>query len=279
MEIKSKFFLIIKSLRTELSNFLLLLCVSSLFIYFSSSHPYCRLESNPALYLFSASAQVLAAVYALTLTGFTFFKSIIEKDDSLEGIAELMIQKSFYKLIYISIMTFFSIVFCLLTMASQEISIYQLLVNITIVFSVNDLYLIISFVINVINPKWAEKISNKIVRKTGAPKVDLIPQFLALFQKIEQVLEKASKSYIYDNPHKFSRKKLATTLLQRELISPTLLGKLSELIAFRNSLIHISIEQGVPENMITTAKEVLAELKQSLQNEKNLINFDWEIKV
>ena len=48
---------------------------------------------------------------------------------------------------------------------------------------------------------------------------------------------------------------------------------------FRNSLVHSSIEQGVPDEMMRLVKEVLENLKEALKETKELRGFDWNVKL
>ncbi|WP_152903193.1 hypothetical protein [Stutzerimonas stutzeri] len=49
--------------------------------YVGANNPVLILNENQILYLFSTSAQVLAGVYGLTLTGFIFFRNELSREE------------------------------------------------------------------------------------------------------------------------------------------------------------------------------------------------------
>ena len=280
-------------------NLVCIIVAIILFIFISFYKPLFLLDQNQILYLFSASAQVLAAVYGLVLTAFSFIQGSIEKkgakDPDLEGIWDRMIQRCFNMLTYISIMTFLSIVLCMITMSSHsEKNICKLFINLSIVFVVNDLYLIIKFVIRFANPKWDDAIREEIIKESGGSDVksggsgnnNSVQLFLAYFQKIERALGLASAPFIsYYNRHSKSKfvsiKEKAMVLLKYGYFKENynVYANILDLIPFRNSLVHSSIQQGVPDEKMNLAKEVLEGLKNSLKDQKELKDFDWEVNV
>ncbi|SOD17159.1 hypothetical protein SAMN06298224_2741 [Fibrobacter sp. UWB16] len=279
------------------NNLILLFVAVLLFILASFCKPVFLLDQNQILYLFSASAQVLAAVYGLVLTAFSFVQGSIEKrgakDPDLEGIWDRMNQKCFKMLIYISIMTFLSIVLCMITMSSyDERNICKFFANVSIVFTVNDLYLIIKFVIRFANPKWEDTIRGEVIKEFGGNDVksvgsgndNSVQLFLAYFQKIERALGKASAPFInynrYSRSRFVSKKEMLMILLKNGYFkNDNIVPKILDLIPFRNSLVHSSIEQGVPDEMMRLVKEVLENLKEALKETKELRGFDWDVKL
>lgn len=286
------FFYVIKNNLVFLFIAILLIIPTSLY------KPFFLLDQNQILYLFSASAQVLAAIYGLVLTASSLVQESIKKrgvkDPDLEGIWERMTQESFKKLIYISIMTFLSIVFCMITMSSCDKQIIcRIFINISTIFVVNDLYLIIKFVIRFANPKWEDAIREKVIKEHGVSDVkndglgnnNSVQEFLAYFQKIERALGLASAPFIsYYNGYSKSKfvsiREKATILLKYGYFKENynVYAKILDLIPFRNSLVHSSIEQGVPESMMDLAKDVLKGLENSLKDKEEFKKFKWDVK-
>lgn len=286
------------NLGAVIGDLVCMLVVIIVYILISFKKPLFLLDQNQILYLFSASAQVLAAAYGLVLTAFSFIQKSIEKkgamDPDLEGIWDRMTQKCFKMLIYISIMTFLSIVLCMITMSSHDAGIVcKLLINVSIVFVVNDLFLIIKFVIKIANPKWDDVIRGEIIKESGGSGVksdgsgnnNSVQLFLAYFQKIEKALEKASEPFInnmeYPKSKFMSKRKIVMILLNNGYFKDDsgIGAKIFDLIPFRNSLVHSSVEQGVPDSMMDLAKEVLEDLENSLKDKKELEGFDWKVNV
>src|SRR3546814_11451832 len=58
--------------------FIILAVITS---YVGTKNPILTLNENQILYLFSTSAQVLAGVYGLTLTGFIFFRNELSREE------------------------------------------------------------------------------------------------------------------------------------------------------------------------------------------------------
>lgn len=279
------------------NNFVYTFIAVLLFVLISFCKPLFLLDQNQILYLFSASAQVLAAVYGLVLTAFSFIQNSIEKkgakDPDLEGIWDRMTQQCFNMLIYISIMTFLSIVLCMTTMSScDEKIICKFLINVSIVFVVNDLYLIIKFVIKFANPKWEDSIRGEVIKKfggdvkgNGSGNDNSVQLFLAYFQKIERVLAKASAPFInykgYNRSRFISKKEMVLILSKNGFFKENddVVAKILDLIPFRNSLVHSSVEQGVPDYIMNLTKDVFESLKKSLKDTEQLKNFDWNVKI
>ena len=71
------------------------------------------LKENQILYLYSASAQVLAGIYGLTLTGFIFFRNELSReefnDDSLVDAVNRLKFRYFEMLMFITALTITSL--------------------------------------------------------------------------------------------------------------------------------------------------------------------------
>lgn len=97
------------------------LVVSILWVIIAYLHPLLYLSENQNLYIYSTQAQVLGAVYGLTLTAYVFLRNYqereIEKDPTLDEIVATIQTKEYCFLIVITILSILAIVFDLLTLA------------------------------------------------------------------------------------------------------------------------------------------------------------------
>src|SRR3546814_8136884 len=84
--------------------FIILAVITS---YVGTKNPILTLNENQILYLFSTSAQVLAGVYGLTLTGFIFFRNELSReeleDETLVEAVESLKNRYFTLLIFVTL--------------------------------------------------------------------------------------------------------------------------------------------------------------------------------
>lgn len=251
--------------------------------------PRLLLDENQRLYLFSASAQVIAAIYGLTLTGYIFFRNGLEKkerdDESLEGIIEELSKEYLRKITGISVLTFIAIVLCFGTMSYEKGIYLNFLINVTMSAVVCDLFFILFFVIIIMQPESIEQMSNKIIQKNGQNGNSIqinnnLELFVKKYQEIEKILESVSEQFAYKrydgNRKKLSNGTLVNILLRKEIISRKLMEELEELIKYRNGLIHGSIPLNVSEDMVNFVTECLNDLGKAWKkyNDRNQENYE-----
>ncbi|EPG4816336.1 hypothetical protein QEK11_003949 [Klebsiella aerogenes] len=96
------------------------LVLSILWVIIAYSNPFFYLSENQNLYIYSTQAQVLGAVYGLTLTAYVFLRNHqereIEKDPTLDEIISTIQTKEYCFLIVITILSILAILFDLLTL-------------------------------------------------------------------------------------------------------------------------------------------------------------------
>lgn len=243
--------------------------------------PQLLLNENQRLYLFSASAQVIAAIYGLTLTGYIFFRNGLEKkernDETLEGIIEELSEDYLKKITCISVLTFIAIVLCFGTISYEKGGCLNFLINVTTSAVVCDLFFILFFVITIMQPENIERVSNKIIQKNGQrgksnKQNNNLELFVIAYQKIEKILELASEQFAYKrydgNKKKLSNGTLVNILVRNQIISEELMLKLKDLIKYRNGLIHGSIPLNVSEDMMKSVDECSKYLEECWENYK-----------
>lgn len=239
------------------------------------------LNENQILYLFSASAQVIAAVYGLIITGYIFFRNELDRkvadDDSLEEIVKYLKDDYYISIIYISLITLASIILCFLTI-SLETHRNTLLLNIVLNISVTTIILelsaIVSFVIKILNPNSFELASKKLVNIDSTMNIGAkgsLEKFLQYFNQIEYILEKYGNAYIdiaNNEEVKYRKRNIPKTKLVQIIynegkITDNLKHKLIELVAFRNGLIH-GTDLSISEKAVENAKQIYEELNNAL---------------
>ncbi|WP_337037584.1 hypothetical protein [Pantoea agglomerans] len=244
-------------------------------------NPILILNENQILYLYSTSAQVLAGVYGLTLTGFIFFRNELSReefdDDSLTEAVESLKERYFKLLLFVTLLSIFSLFICnfIISIEGQENSIFKtILINIAQSSFIVSLLTIAYFIFDVIAPKRIEKASLQL-QQTFDPigrnvEQGSLEEFLKNFNQIEYILQKygqAFQSNSYNHSPKSQRRisniKLAQIILQAERINSKLYDEIKRLITLRNSIVH-GAEPIVSSNMVSKSREILISLSEAL---------------
>ena len=256
-------------------------CIVSSLVGWNS--PLLLLNESQVLYLFSTSAQVVAGVYGLTLTGFVFFRNELSREESedetlVEAVESLKL-RYFKLLMFVTVLSVMTFVLANLAI-SHESSEHRLLNTIVIncaqsVFVVN-LLAIAHFIFEVISPQRIEKESRNL--QVGVDPVQegyesgSLEEFLRNYNGIEALLQKYGQAFdgnVADfSPRRHTRRmsnaKLAQILFRSERISESLFGELRSLITLRNSIVH-GAEPVVSDKMVEVSRRVLDALSSELQ--------------
>ena len=221
-------------------------------------------NSNENLYwLFSASAQTLAAFVAFLLTGFslviTLMNNIEEKDESLSDIMHELKSNYYRKVFILSIITGIAIFLSLLSVFINKYNFKSnsIFYTITVLANIISLAGGIGVVLYIVNPNRIrkvasslyEQISKKIekVEEEKVEKVDAI-NFIQKFIELEKLLNYLLESkdvYIEKQYYKrqfFSFRNIIDILLKNEIIDKSLYDNLLELSKIRNYAVHGKIE-------------------------------------
>ncbi len=243
--------------------------------------PLLTLNENQILYLYSTSAQVLAGVYGLTLTGFIFFRNELSReefeDDTLTEAVESLKSRYFKILTFVTILSIITLLLSNVVISSESGSnsvITTILMNIGQSFFVINLCVIAYFIFDVISPKRIEK-ESKAIQHQVDPLVSNQEQgsletFLTNYNKLEYIIQKYGQAYqseFEDNPAKsrrrFSNVRLAEFILRAEIINYDLFVEIKNLITLRNTIIH-GAEPIVSETMVKASENILKELAKEL---------------
>lgn len=251
-------------MKNELSPHFPITSLSSLFIMLTivttavalSGHGI-LLNETQIMYLSSTSAQVISAIYGLTLTGFIFVRNELSReefrDDTLIDVVENLKSRYFWLLIFIT-----SLVIVTLLLANLEISyeysgeqrINTLIVNAGQSAFMSSLLAIAYFIFDIISPNRIERASKSLQNKLDPHNSESakgnLEEFLRDFNEIERLLRQAASDYqqgaAFSDERRYSRRlsnaRLVEILFRNERIDESLYGKLRELITLRNSIIH-----------------------------------------
>lgn len=257
----------------------LILSFISITIYWIK--PLFTLNENQILYLFSSASQVIAAIFGLIITGYIFLRNELDrkadKDETLEEIILLLKSEYFGSIIGISTTTIVSIALCFLTIVAETHDFRTLLsylINISVATILTTLFIIVSFVIRILNPKSIEIASNKLRENTTQDKANesgSLEEFLKNFNQIDYILEKYGTTLLYSDITDYEsaiRKRVAKTklvyiLFNEQKIDNDLKNNLIELISLRNSLVH-GTDLYVSVRDVQLSEELLTRLKNSL---------------
>lgn len=258
-----------------------------LFIFFAFTsiilafvYPIFSLNENQILYFFSASSQVIAAIYGLIITGYIFLRNELdrkaESDETLEEVISVLKTDYFSSIKKISIVTVLSITSCLLVIVNENSEITyttDILINLSGSLILTELIIIASFVIKILNPENIEIVSDRIrneISTSNDGEKGSIEQFLKNYNQIEYIITKYGtvneptvNDYKSARAKRFSNVKLAKILKQDGRINNDLMTKLIQLISFRNSFIH-GRDLTLNQKDVEISSEVLAELQEAL---------------
>ena len=242
------------------------------------------LNENQILYLFSTSAQVLAGIYGLTLTGFIFFRNELsreeQEDETLSDAVESLKARYFKLLAFITILVLATIALSNLAISmasSSRSALGAIVINSGQSLFATSLVTIAYFIFDVISPRRIEAAS-KALQSTVDPTYarqnkGSLEDFLRNYNEIESLLTEYGLSAnleitasSFKQARRPSNARLAEILARNELISKDLYTRIRNLITLRNSIIH-GADPVVSQELLESSHQVLTELKRALNNE------------
>lgn len=257
----------------------LLVIISAITSLIGLERPLLTLNENQIFYLYSTSAQVLAGIYGLTLTGFIFFRNELSReefeDDTLTVAIDSLKERYFNMLLFVTALSIFTLIMSNLVISSESSD--QTTFNIIIMniaqsaFFIN-LLVIAYFIFDVIAPKRIEK-ESKVIQQRVDPTPEAedkgsLESFLTNYNKLEYILQKYGQAYQSEfkgdiRSRRISNVRLAEFILRAERINQGLFGEIKSLISLRNSIIH-GAEPVVSKNMVELSERILQELASAL---------------
>ncbi|WP_379134084.1 hypothetical protein [Paenibacillus sp. sgz500958] len=246
--------------------------------------PILILNENQILYLFSTTAQVLAGIYGLTLTGFIFFRNELSReesdDDSLTEAIQGLKERYYTLLKFITLITVSTLLISnsVISIESNPNTFWNpILMNMGQSLFIVNLMVISYFIFDVISPKRIEKESKKI-QKIADPDYEIndrgsLEEFLKNYNQLEYIIQKYGTAYQSQivpvnnkNMKRLSNVRLAEFIYKSEKINSELLNQIINLITLRNSIIH-GAEPIVSKNIEELSRKVLLELASALELE------------
>jgi uncharacterized protein YutE (UPF0331/DUF86 family) len=249
--------------------------------YLGVNYPVLILNENQILYLFSTSAQVLAGVYGLTLTGFIFFRNELSReeieDETLVEAVESLKSRYFTLLLFVTMSSVVTLLLSNLAISyeGEGTSFSTIIINSAQSAFVITLLAVTYFIFEVISPKRIERESRKLQSQVDPAREQAnkgsLEEFLKNYNQIEEIIAKygsvyqttSSAGYTSRPRRHISNAKLIEILFRNEKISESLYGKVRALITLRNSIIH-GAEPVVSDHVVTNSSTILRELRKEL---------------
>jgi hypothetical protein len=254
------------SVRWIVSVFLTLLLVSCVVATtIAARGPLLLLNENQILYLFSTSAQVLAAIYGLTLTGYVFLRNELSReeaeDDTLSEAIDSLKSRYYRTLVFITFLVGVALALSNLAISHEGFGdpvLNAIIVNCGQAAYCVSLLAIAYFIFDVLSPGGIERASIALQdrvdpRGTGGSRGDL-SDFIRNYNQIEALLKDAFGLFLQGaEPGTFRRHwsnaRMAEMLARAGRIDKELSTRLQQLITLRNSIIH-GAHPEVSEDMV-----------------------------
>ena len=242
--------------------------------------PLLILNENQIFYLYSTSAQVLAGIYGLTLTGFIFFRNELSRegfeDDTLTVAVDSLKERYFKTLLFVTVLSIFTLLISNLVISSESsgrATFNTILMNTAQSAFLINLLVIAYFIFDVIAPKRIEK-ESKIIQQKVDPTSDAkakgsLEVFLTNYNVLESILQKYGQAYQSElegesrSRRRISNVKLAEFILKAEKIDIELFNEIKNLISLRNSIIH-GAEPVVSKHIVELSNSILQKLSLAL---------------
>lgn len=253
-------------------------------------HPLLALSENQALYTFSSEAQVIAAVYGLTITGYIFLRNqqdrMADRDETLTEILDEIQGEQFLFIIFTTLLSVAAILDALATIVLRESSSRLLSVlteNSTAALFTASLVWTGLFMLDALRPGQIARASEVI--KTAVEEVAAAPgeghagraqveAFVRQFGGIEALLDDFAQHHLEREPRpvaeadrarRWSKPRIVKLMLAEGRISQGLADDLIGLIRYRNALIH-SQDLTVGASMIERVRAARKALEAQLQH-------------
>lgn len=258
----------------------LLVIISAITSLIGLDRPLLSLNENQIFYLYSTSAQVLAGIYGLTLTGFIFFRNELSReefeDDTLTVAVDSLKERYFNMLLFVTALSIFTLIMSNLVISSEssdQTTFNTIIMNIAQSAFFINLLVIAYFIFDVIAPKRIEK-ESKVIQQRVDPTPEAedkgsLESFLTNYNQLEYILQKYGQAYQSEfegeirSRRRISNVRLAEFILRAERINQGLFGEIKSLISLRNSIIH-GAEPVVSKNMVELSERILQELASAL---------------
>ncbi|HDY8039308.1 TPA: hypothetical protein ACGUOS_004218 [Vibrio vulnificus] len=243
--------------------------------------PVFELNENQVLYLYSTSAQVLAGIYGLTLSGFIFFRNELSReqfeDNSLSDAVERLKKRYFYLLGVVTFCTFLTLGLSNMVIAMEGSNsdnlFFVALINISQSAYFTSLGVIVYFIFQVVEPKKIERVSQQIKDELDSTKTGVVgslEDFLRSFNQMELMLSGYCERYnLFSSASINTKNRMPVSrsldfLHRAAVIESGLYKRAKNLTSLRNSLVH-GAEPEVSEEMVKESQDVLRLVNAALE--------------
>ncbi len=233
-------------------------------------------------WLFSSSAQAIAAFIGFLAAGFFFSYDLmdkqVEKDETLEVIYVDIKNQYFKRLKALFILTGFSILLSLgvVFINGYDFGIYNLVIAIIVgVINIVTVIWAITFVIFIIDPDKVKKTVEKLIKEEESVFEPTqgnsltSTKFLEGFAELENLLRDLAKKYRLESFGRFRDfqplGQIIRSLYERRVISRDSLRELSEMNKIRNLIAHGEINN-IEQRIGDTLNKVTAEVKTKINS-------------
>lgn len=242
-----------------------------------------QLNENQILYLFSTTAQVIAAIYGLTLTGFIFFRNELSReeleDETLSEAVDSLKSRYFELLAFITVLVGFTLLLANLAIAYEGTGqpwALSVILNAGQASFITSLLAVAYFIFDVISPKRVARASQALRASldpvSAGPKMGDLQEFLRNYNAIDEVLLGAGAAIEDRPPHAIRRRipltRIAEILYRSGRIDQHLFSELRDLITLRNSIIH-GADPAVSQDAVARSAEMLKCLRAALDDPRD----------
>ncbi|WP_423204246.1 hypothetical protein PGC34_23360 [Pseudomonas kribbensis] len=224
------------SLFDPVTGFFLVMLLADICVFGGWFFPLVSLSENQVLYIYSSQAQVVAAVYGLTITGYIFrsnqYDRLQDKDESLKEVLDKIKIRQHSTISFITVLSLLSI-FCALVVIvfreSEDGFVRVLTQNLSAALFVGVLVFVGVFVREAMLPDQIERASNDLKREVEAdrttpefsgaqessqadsikpenvreerasvqsPEVDTFALFMTEFNEVEKILDRYASAFL-----------------------------------------------------------------------------------
>lgn len=252
------------------------MCMNIIYII-NMENPILLLNENQILYIYSTSAQVVAGLYGLTLTGYIYLndklgKLEVEYDTLIDVVKELR-EQYFKQITVLGIGCVLGIGLCISLLGAlfniKNNNLFSFLLNQTTIIVVFEIVGIILFSWKMANPRSIEKANQKLLKENefNQEQKGNLEEFLKKWNSIESKVKELGKKYIYNrqdedifkNKYKSNIIEILNLLLSLEILNKDQYYQINELRKYRNSVVHSPIPS-VSTNSVRIAQKIETEI-------------------
>jgi hypothetical protein len=251
--------------------------------------PDAHLRPDQFLYIYSSIAQVIAALYGLTVTGYIFFRNqqdpIEERDESLTEILGRIQERQYQFIKFLTLLSLSSILLAILAIAMMEVKTFPppFLVSSTAAAAfIASIYWTGYFVTDALRPGQIERVSQAIkqelepARSPAASIPGAFERFMVEFKRLESELNAFAERHLMFsggitatsqaefqrrpvNKNSWTKPRIVRALMDQEIVDRELGELLIMQIRYRNALVH-GEDMFVPEEAVIQLKESTSRL-------------------